>query len=263
MTGRREMSLGRLMIAVGLLGFGALTLIYDDFGLDWQRVPNWVAGRGALAYAAGAIEVAAAAALLLRQTAALAAFVLTPYTLLWVLLLDVPPLLSNLGVEGAWLSVGERTELFAGVWILAITLARAQNKMTLQRFTDDQALHVARVVFGLALIPLGLSHLVYPSAVSFVPAWLPFRMVWLDATGIGHIAAGVALTVSVLPRLAAVLEAAMMTSFVLLIHVPRVVASPHSRMEWTMLCIATAFSGAAWATARSYAGGHAQIAPQQ
>jgi hypothetical protein len=48
------------------------------------------------------------------------------------------------------------------------------------------------------------------------------------------------------------MEAAMMTSFVLLIHVPRVLASPRSRMEWTMLSIATAFSGAAWATASSY-----------
>jgi uncharacterized membrane protein YphA (DoxX/SURF4 family) len=185
---------------------------------------------------------------------ALAAFVLTPYTLLWVLLLDVPPLFADLGVEASWLSVGERTELFAGVWILAIALARAQNMTTAARFTDDRALHIARVVFGLALIPAGLSHLVYPSAVSYVPAWLPFRMFWLDATGIGHIAAGVALVVSVLPRLAAVMEAAMMTSFVLLVHVPRVVTSPHSRREWTMLCIATAFSGAAWSTARSFNG---------
>ena len=255
MIARRELDLGRRMIAFGLLGFGALTLIYDDFGLDWQRVPDWVAARGLLAYVAGAIEVAAAAALLLRRTSALAAFVLTPYTLLWVLLLDVPPLLSNFGVEGAWLSVGERAELFAGVWILAITLARAQNRATLARFTDDQALRVARIVFGLALIPVGLSHLVYPDAVSLVPAWLPFRMFWLYATGIGHIAAGVALTVSVLPRLAAVMEAAMMTSFVLLVHVPRVLASPHIRVEWTMLCISTAFSGAAWSTARSYGGG--------
>jgi len=255
MTERRELDLGRLMVAVGLLGFGAITLIYDDFGLDWQRVPDGVAARGLLALAAGAFEVATAIALLLKRTSAVAAFALTPYTLLWVLLLDVPPLLSNLGVEAAWLSVGERTELFAGVWILAITLARAQNRVALERLTDERALRVARTIFGLALIPVGLSHLVYPDAVALVPAWLPFRMIWLDATGIGHIAAGVALTVSVLPRLAAVMEAAMMTAFVLLVHVPRVFAAPHSRREWTMLFIAMAFSGAAWATARSYRGG--------
>ncbi len=250
MKARRELDLGRLLIALGLLGFGALTLLYDDFGLNWQRVPDWVPGRGLWAYAAGTIEVAVAAALLLRRTALPAAFLLTPYTLLWVLLLDVPPLLSSLRVEASWLAVGERTELFAGVWMLAITLARAHPGATPGRFTDDRALRAARIIFGLALIPCGLSHLVYPEAVSYVPAWLPFRMFWLDATGIGHIAAGVALVVSVLPGLAATLEAAMMSSFVLLVHLPRVWASPHSRMEWTMLFIATALSGAAWSTAR-------------
>src|ERR1700733_12020775 len=45
LTVRREPDPGRLLIAAGLLGFGALTLIYDDFGLDWQRVPDWVAER--------------------------------------------------------------------------------------------------------------------------------------------------------------------------------------------------------------------------
>jgi hypothetical protein len=68
----RVQALGRLMIAAGLLGFGALTLIYDDFGLDWQRLPAWVPARGLLAYAAGTIEVAAAAALLPERTAGLA-----------------------------------------------------------------------------------------------------------------------------------------------------------------------------------------------
>jgi uncharacterized membrane protein len=124
------------------------------------------------------------------------------------------------------LAVGERAEFFAGVWILAITLARAQNMVRFVRFTDDQA-----------LIPVGLSHLVYPDVVALVPVWLPFRLFWLYATGIGHIAAGVVLIVSVPPRLAAVMEAAMMSSFVLLV-----------------LCISTAFPGAAWSTARSYRG---------
>jgi uncharacterized membrane protein len=251
MDARREPDLGRLLLAVGLFGFGVLTLIYDDFGLTWQRVPEWVVGRGWLAFVAGAFEVATATALLIRRTSAAAAYVLTPYMLLWVLLLDVPALLSNLREERAWLAVGERTELITGVWILAISLARAQQP-PFARFTDDRSLRVVRVVFGLALIPIGLSHLVYPSAIAYVPAWLPYRMVWLDATGIGHIAAGVAIVVHVFPRLAAILEATMMTSFVLLIHVPRVFAAPHDRTEWTMLFIAIAFSGAAWATARSY-----------
>jgi hypothetical protein len=37
----------------------------------------------------------------------------------------------------------------------------------------------------------------------------------------------------------------MMASFVALVHVPRVLAHPDSRMEWTMLFVALTLSGSA------------------
>jgi hypothetical protein len=44
----------------------------------------------------------------------------------------------------------------------------------------------------------------------------------------------------------------MCASFVVLLHVPRVIADPKSQVEWTMLCVATAIGGAAWVI-RNYA----------
>jgi hypothetical protein len=37
----------------------------------------------------------------------------------------------------------------------------------------------------------------------------------------------------------------MMAGFVVLVHVPRVLAHPDSRMEWTMLLVAVTLSGSA------------------
>lgn len=54
------------------------------------------------------------------------------------------------------------------------------------------------------------------------------------------------------PRLVAALEAAMIGSFVLLVHVPLLIADPSSRLFWTLLFIATACSGASWIVASSY-----------
>jgi uncharacterized membrane protein len=247
----RGMSVGQIMLAVGLIGFGALSLIYDDFGMNWQVVPPSLPARGALAYAAGAFEIAAGAALLLKASSVPAALALTVYSLLWVALLDYLPLLSKLSNVGAWSAAGERTLLFAGVWALYATLAREQRRLEIGLLTDDRARLVSRILFGLAIIPIGLSHLAYPEAVSFVPAWLPFRPFWLEFTGACHIAAGVALVLGIVPRLAATLEAVMMSSFVLLVHVPRVAGAPHVRFEWTMLFIAITFTGAAWAMARA------------
>jgi enoyl-CoA hydratase/carnithine racemase len=39
----------------------------------------------------------------------------------------------------------------------------------------------------------------------------------------------------------------MMGGFVLLLHIPRVIAAPDSRMEWTMTAVALTLTGAAFA----------------
>ena len=49
-----------------------------------------------------------------------------------------------------------------------------------------------------------------------------------------------------LARLAATLLAAMYATFVLILHAPRVAATPTARIEWTMLFIALSLTGAAW-----------------
>lgn len=66
-------------------------------------------------------------------------------------------------------------------------------------------------------------------------------------------AAGIALLIGVVPRIAAAMEAAMITAFVLLLHAPAVVHEPGSRLQWTMFCVAVALGSAAWAIAASVA----------
>jgi hypothetical protein len=56
-------------------------------------------------------------------------------------------------------------------------------------FAEGQnGLLIARVLFGVALIPIGLSHLVYiKQSAALVPTWLSFRTEWAYLTGIGQI----------------------------------------------------------------------------
>jgi hypothetical protein len=58
----------------------------------------------------------------------------------------------------------------------------------------------------------------------------------------------------VLARLGATLLATMFAGFVLLLHVPRVVHAPESRLEWTMMSVAISLTGAAVIVAASYRG---------
>jgi len=106
---------------------------------------------------------------------------------------------------------------------------------------------------ALALLPIGLSHFVYVNETAqMVPAWLPARTGLAYLTGAGHAAAGLGLLFSIVPRLAATLEAVMMSSFVLLIHIPAVAHAPTDRLQWTMLSVATALAGSAWTVAGSF-----------
>jgi uncharacterized membrane protein len=113
----------------------------------------------------------------------------------------------------------------------------------------------ARILFGAACLVFGVSHFLYADfTAQMVPAFLPFHLPLAYITGAGHFAAGLALISGVLSRLAAVCEAAMMSLFVVLVHIPMVVApipADMTQLFWTMLCVACALSGAAWLLAAS------------
>jgi uncharacterized membrane protein YphA (DoxX/SURF4 family) len=109
----------------------------------------------------------------------------------------------------------------------------------------------ALVAFGLALLPIGLSHLVYiPETVGFVPAWLPGRTFFACLTGAGQIACGLGILFRVLPRVAAWCEAGMVSAFTLLVWLPMVVAKPGDRGSWTGFFISWIFGSAAWVVAQ-------------
>ena len=95
-------------------------------------------------------------------------------------------------------------------------------------------------------------HFLYPDAVAnFIPNWIPVRLFWAYFTGVAFWAAGLAILSGVLARLASRLLATMLSSWVLILHIPRVVAAVGDRHEWNTLFLAVAQTGAAWIVAGS------------
>jgi len=245
-------SLGRILFAVGLAGLGALSLGFGDFAMVWQPVPAGVPMREALAYASGAVLLAGGVGVLLERTAAGSALVLTAFTLSWLVLLQVPRVAAHPADEGMWLGFAENLLLVTGGWTLFASLAARDARLA--AMSAAGGVRAARLLFGASLPVIGLSHFVYTGAtVSMIPAWLPFHTGFAYLTGAGHIAAGAGILLGIAPRLAAALEASMVSCFVLLLHAPGVAAAPASRLQWTMLFVATAFNGACWAVAGSVA----------
>src|SRR5437868_14898300 len=107
----RIMGFGQVLFALAVAGLGLLSLGSGDFALNWQPVPAWLPAREALAYLSGAILLIGGLAILVRPTARLASLVLTVNFLAWLVLLQLPRVVTGWSHAGAWLGFGETSVL--------------------------------------------------------------------------------------------------------------------------------------------------------
>jgi len=243
---------GHLLLAVSMAGLGVLSLLYRDYAMNWQPVPAWIPWHQVLASASGALLLVSGTGLLLKRLAVISALGLTLFMLSWVALLRVPPLLAAPSTELHWLGLGETLVLMTGCLSLYALLRAGAQGAGSGAFVGPSGQRIAMYVLAVALPPIGLSHFFYSDATAqLVPSWLPLRHGWAYLTGAAHIAAGLAILLRIVPRLAAMLEAAMMSIFTLLIWLPKVVMDPTSRFNWTALCVSTALSACAGIVAQS------------
>jgi uncharacterized membrane protein len=237
------------LFAVGMIGLGILALIYGDFALVWQPVAPWIPGRTILAYASGVIMLLGGIGLLCKPTASWSIRVLFPYLIVWTLL-KVPALVVAPQMEAVWLGIGELAVLLAGGWTLFATLSGIGEGSSLTFVTGEKGMRIARYLFAVSLIPIGLSHIVYvKETAALVPAWLPYRPGWAYLTGAGQMACGLGVLLSILPRIAAFAEAVMLSLFTILVWVPAIFAAPKQRLPWTAFFISWAITAAAWVVA--------------
>jgi len=244
---------GHLAYGIGVAGLGVLVLLSGSLGYIFQPVPGWVPLRQWLAYASGALLLASGLSLLARKTTRVSALVLTVNFLFWLLLLHVPRTLAQPSV-GELEACGLNMTVVAGSWIL-LALSSPPPAGHAARLFGESGVGLARRLYAMGLPLVGLAHFAgAQEATVYVPTWFPLRIGWVYLTGAGHVAAGLAILFGVLPVLASVLEAAQITAFVILAHVPAVYAAPSDREQWGELVYAVAIAGAAWlvaATARS------------
>src|SRR5258708_11732566 len=126
--------------------------------------------------------------LLLRGTATWAGRILFPYLIVW-LLLKVPALLEAPQMEAVWLGFGEIAVLLTGGWVLFARLAGLREGSPLTFATGENGIRLARILFAVSLIPIGLSHIIYvKQTADLVPAWLPYRVCWASLTRAGQMA---------------------------------------------------------------------------
>src|SRR6185369_7951848 len=253
-TRQTVLRVSHVVFALVLIGLGILGLIKGDFAPGWSPVPESMPARQALGYLCDFVYLACGAGLLWRRTAALAARVLFGYLLLWLLLLRVPWMVVSFQI-GTWWPASSTAVLVGSAWVLYSSLADEWDKRRFGFIIGDKGVRIARMLFGLGLIPLGIAHFLYLEATApLVPGWLLFPVFWAYFTGVAFIAAGLGMIFGVYARLAAALITLQICMLTLFVWLPRVVTGNLTPFQWNEFFVSILLTSAAWVMADCYRG---------
>jgi uncharacterized membrane protein YphA (DoxX/SURF4 family) len=241
------MTLGTRAYGLAAILLGLPALILGDFAAMGLPVPPATPGYPILLYASATLLVLAGLALQLRRTALPASLALTLFFAVTLLILHVPQVAA---APATWVSYEGVAEMLAMTLGGALAFAATADGPRAARLR-----RIAPYLFGACLVVFGISEFVYARfTAAMVPAWLPpSQLFWVWATGGAQIATGLAVLSGVLDRLAAILLTFMYLIFGLLVHLPRVIADPHSAGAWGEHGVNLVLAGAAWLLADTLA----------
>ena len=233
---RASLAIGIGGALTAMIAMGLLTLVFGDTLLQWQPLPAGTPGRLVIVYVSALLLIVAGSALVAKAARPIAANVAGGWFLLWAIALHLPLVWAAHGSVASLNGTAENLAMAAGLATLTSN--------------NDHWTKLLRRGFGLCCIVFGTAHYVYADfTAGMIPAWLPHHLALAYLTGTIHIVTGLCLLIDRAAALAATVEALMMCSFVLLLHLPRVAAAPGNRLELTMLTMAVILASSAWLVA--------------
>jgi len=243
------LTFGQFAYGAGVMAMAILCLAWGTFD-PGQPVPKDFPYRSALVYVAAVLMFGGGAAVIWRRTAAWGGAALAAYfALVVVLLMNGRVALSHYAEYGTYSNAAAQLAIAAAGLIVYAAHARIDGAQA------ARLMRVGQLAFGICALLFGGAHFVYLHlTVPLVPKWLPpSPEFWAYATGVGHIAAGIAILAGVQARLAAILLTIMYASFTPLVHVPMLLADPANHWIWSENAVNLALIGVAWVVADSLA----------
>jgi uncharacterized membrane protein YphA (DoxX/SURF4 family) len=236
--------LGRFFFALPLLVFSVEYLARGRWQGGMPPVPPWTHGEHIFSYVAGAILLVISISLLINKEARLSANILGLLFMFCVVFLHAAKHFSGIIHDGTTRTRAFETFALGGAaFILAAVVSKGSSIQFLSSANPMLAV-IGRYVYAFSMVIFGIQHFMYAQYIAFlIPKWMPGHLFLAYFTGTAFIAAGVAIAVHIFSRLASILLGLMFFLWVVTLHTPRVIASPHNTDELVSLFVALAFSG--------------------
>jgi uncharacterized membrane protein len=139
--------------------------------------------------------------------------------------------------------------------VLALLAALVASRDLSQSSGWDKFLALMPVFLAPPIAAFGAEHLLLANFIQLsVPAWIPWHLFWAYFVGVALFAAAFSIATHVQVRWSGSLLGIMLFLFVLNLHVPKVIATPHDRIAWAVLLRDISFACGAWALAGSQSG---------
>ncbi len=246
--------IGRTFYGIAIAGMG-LQMFYDkDFPYmlippDHASIPGFLM----LTYISGMLLFFAGAWIVFAKKNSSVALLLGSVLLLIFCFYYVPYELiatSNYMHWGEWENAEKELALSAGAFVMAECFLQ-KNDYSFSRYSL-KLLSFGAILFSLTMICFGIAHFLYiQDVLSYMPAWVTNRLFWGYLAGIGLFGSGIAIILKIKVRLCAVLLGAMIFSWFIILHIPKVIAADAAGRsgEITSALLAFAYSGIAFVIA--------------
>ncbi|MES1215231.1 MAG: hypothetical protein ABUT20_06935 [Bacteroidota bacterium] len=244
---------GRIFYGIAIAGMGFLTIYYHDF--PYMLIPphKRIPGLATIASICGALLLLAGLCIALGKKVRTISLLLGTALLLIFCFYFIPYeffVSPNYMQFGDWENAAKELTLCGGAFVIAGCYPE-KNETALTRLLGKLA-PIGTIVFAITIISYSIDHFLFArEAADYVPSWVPWHLFWMYFCGIALLCSGIAIILKIKTGIAATLLGAMILTWFIILHIPRIVVSPvdYLNSEVTSALIALAYSGIAFVIA--------------
>jgi len=251
---RNLSNIGRIFYGISIAATGFLTIYYNDF--PYMLIPPnrlWMHDLVIFAYISGAMLILAGACIVFEKQIMPVSLLLGTVLLLIFCFYFIPYefiVYSKYMHFGEWENAAKELALASGAFVIAGRFSTKNENALIRSMT--KLIPLGAILFSITIISFGIDHFLFAKEASdYVPSWVPNHLFWMYFTGSALLGSGIAIILKFKPRLIATLLGAMIFIWFIILHIPRVIASPSAYMgaEIASAFLALAYCGIAFVIA--------------